>query len=449
MSELIDQLGQHAGGLDQSLLDNEKNLIRGARPNVDFNKPYVAPGKDAHLPLGVTYHSYWKHFANGMGQHAREQIAALACTGLPVRLEDLGLPREMMTEELHEDVLKLYPLTRVTFRRVAIAIKHFIFHTPEQVEQFICPAGIRQHIDAVERVVGSTIVYTSWERDRVHPQFIQALDGIGQLWVPCQQNADAFVSSGMPAEKVRVIPYPFDPAVHTIERPTNISEVPKGKRFYHIGKWEPRKNQHALIGAFLLAYTPKDHASLFLKISEFGTGWSNYPSSDESIAFWLDDSEVKSRGWTAENFARLVRVVNEKVSEEDIRKIHSNNNIYVSSGLGEAWDIPAFDAKKQGNRLVYTGYGGPQDYASRDDVRIWDLVDGLTHVHAGYGWEPQASWAKYSTERLAEKLRQAEPPKMRRVPHEFFPRFSRSVVGAKMLDCIHELTKDCWEDLFR
>lgn len=450
MSELVNQLQTHAGGADQGLLDNEGNVV-SSKPEIDFNKPYAAPGVPAHLPLGVVYQSYWKSHANGMGQHAREQIAALASVGVPLQIQDLGIPREMRTEELHEEVLKFYPLTQVTFQHVAIAIKHFVLHTPDQVENFICPIGIRQNISTMERVLASTVVYTSWERDTVHHQFVAALEGIGQLWVPCYRNAVAFIRAGVPGSKVHVVPYPFDSIKNTVERPTVLSKVRKGRRFYHIGKWEPRKNQHSLIGAFLLAFKPQDQASLLLKISEFGNGWAGYPSSEESVSFWLDDSEVRARGWTAEAFKKSVRIINDVLSEGDIRKLHEINNIYVSCGLGEAWDIPAFDAKLQGNRLVYTGFGGPEDYAEQEDIRIWGLrEETMQPVHSGYGWEPNAQWAKYSTDELAESLKQASVSEVRRVPQHFYSRYSRGAVGKIMHDNLVVLAKKlgCSEKLF-
>ena len=195
---------------------------------------------------------------------------------------------------------------------------------------------------------------------------------------------------------------------------------------------------------------PKDKASLFLKISEFGSGWANYPTSEDSVAFWLEDSEVRSRGWTAENFKRLVRIVNKRVSEEDIRKIHEQNNIYVSSGLGEAWDIPAFDAKKRGNRLVYVGFGGPEDYAEPEDIRVWQADGEQDAVHPGYSWEPDAEWAHCSVEELSVKLAEAHPPKVRKLPSKFPSKYGRQAVGELMRKNIRELSIQlgCWERLF-
>jgi glycosyltransferase involved in cell wall biosynthesis len=284
-------------------------------------------------------------------------------------------------------------------------------------------------------VTSNTIIYTSWERDKVFPQLIEELKQVAQVWVPCFANKRAFVDSGMPEHKVKVIPYPYDPASCTIAAPRGREEVPPDLRFYHIGKWEPRKNQHQLIGAFLLAFTPKDRASLLIKTSGFGSTWASYPPPEESVKFWLEDAEVQARGWTQKSFDRVVRIITDRISDEDIRRLHETNNIYVSCGHGEAWDIPAFEAKLAGNRLVYMGYGGPEDYADKDDVK---LMTDMKPVHSQYDWEPDAQWGAVPTEVFAGALRRAKPPELRVCPPSYVRRYSYAAVGQLMQQALKD-----------
>lgn len=411
-----------------------------------IEQSYAAPGQKATLSAGILYQAPWKVPADGMGAHARAQIRALAATGMPLRISSFG-SRVILNDELTPEMEQLAYLETISFEKTLIAIKQFIFNTPNQLKEVICPSGVRRDLgSAVQHIIGSTIVYTSWERDRVHPQYIEILKDVGRLWVPCHTNRDAFLLSGMPSEKVAVIPYPYDPSKHCIAAPRGSTKVPAGKRYYHIGKWEPRKNQHRLIGAFLIAHTPQDRASLFIKTSGFGIGWINYPTFEESLRFWLQEERVKANGWTSEHMDRLIRVVSDKLSDADIEQIHARNNIYVSSGLGEAWDIPAFEAKLAGNRLVTVGFGGSGEYRELDDVQ---LVYESEAVHPGYHWEPDARWAKVSVELLAEGLRQVKPPKERWVPRHYAFLYSQYSVGACMLKSIRELVRElgCEDDL--
>lgn len=439
---LGDQLMGHVGDDRHRLLDEDSSLradVSGPIPTEEeLAQTYVAPGSKAQLPIGILYQAAWKDEADGMARHARNQVRALATTGLPLRLQSFG-QHVVINDDLAESVRKVSYLEGVSFTVTALSIKQLVIGTPGLLREVICPAAIRSlHPEAVEKIAERTIIYTSWERDRVHPQYVEMLNTVGEVWVPCQANRGAFIDSGLNPEKVCVVPFPYDPE-ETIAAPRGPETVPDGKRFYSIAKWEPRKNQHRLIGAFLLAFTPKDRASLLIKTSGYGYGWADYPEPDESITHWLADERVKKNGWNEQQVDRLIRIVSKKVSAEDLNRIHLTNNIYVSAGLGEAWDLPAFDARLAGNRLVYVGYGGPEEYAAVQDVKApWF---NLVPVHPGYLWESDARWAEVTAEQLAAAMQGVEPPTARMVPPELYQQYSLQAVGRLMESRIQRLTE--------
>jgi glycosyltransferase involved in cell wall biosynthesis len=413
---------------------------------------YVAPGMAAQFPIGITYQASWKQPADGMNKHAREQVKALATTGLPIQLQSFG-ERVILNDELEEEAQKVAYLAGVSFTHTAISIKQLIAFSPQQLRDVMYPVGIRNFMNAEQqkRLWASTILYTSWERDTVHKDYVEFFNKLGQVWVPCFANAQAMVDSGVSVGKVKVVPYAYHPdtAVNAAPRGREVQvSADAPRRFYTIGKWEPRKNQHNLIGAFLMAFTPKDKASLFIKTSGYGTTWSQYPTCEQSLKHWMDNEEVRARGWTKEQFDRLIRVVDKKLPESDIQQLHAKNNIYVSAGLGEAWDIPAFEAKLAGNRLVYVGYGGPEEYAEKEDVRVWKTAT-FSPVHPGYMWEPNARWANVLPDELAAGLKRARPRSARVVPLDYFQRFGYVNTGRLMYRYIEELARQlgCWEAL--
>lgn len=434
MSELKEQLASYAGQDEHRLLDEFGEVAPEARSRKpteqELSTEYAAPGDEAYLPFGITYCADWKIYADGIAKHAREQVLALAQSGLPVRLESIGNAGFMLDDEIHPSVLAdVGYLQEITFTRTLLSIKHLVIHSLEQLNGTICPAAGSLPEEAVKQIYRNTIVYTSWERDRIHKKYVEVLNRLGQVWVPCQDNLEAFVGSGVRRELLKIVPYPFDPKKCKIAAPRGSEQVPTDRRYYNIGKWEPRKNQHRLIGAFLLAHTPKDRASLLIKTSLFGGGWHRYPSPGESIKFWLEDVAVLANGWTEASVDRLVRIIQEKIPEEQIQAIHEKNNIYVSASAGEAWDIPAFEAKCAGNRLVHVGFGGSAEYADEEDpLVVWKS----SPVHAGYMWEEDARWADYSVEDLAAAMKEAKVVVRRVMSAKLAPRFSHHAVGTLM-----------------
>lgn len=448
MGELVDQLGKHFGTGDERPSEEE------------MGQELAAPGEDALLPVGIVYSANWKTLESGMDKHAREQVLSLAMSGLPVHLQSTSTQFKLR-DELDEEVLSVEYLENVSFSRTAITIRQLVIHNLETFQAHIIPRSARSlGEETINRVCNSTIVYTSWERDRVHPEYLDTLKKVGQLWVPCEANKRAFVSSGMNADRVKVVPYPYNPPDHNIAFPRGGENIPPHRRFYHIGKWEPRKNQHMMIGAFLKAFNPnKDKVSLLLKVSSFKSlsapyNWADYPNVEESLDFWMRDSDVVKNGWNQHNVDRLIRIITDKVSDADIQKIHKGNNIYVSTSHGEGWDIPAFEAKVSGNRLIHTGFGGSEDYAISEPGRGRFDQDckfqySMQPVHSGYLWESDAKWATPDFYDMVEVMRRVQAPRSRVIPRYFNEKFSRAAVGQQMRGHIQELAEElgCWEEL--
>jgi glycosyltransferase involved in cell wall biosynthesis len=327
-----------------------------------------------------------------------------------------------------------------------MAVRNKIFNTPRSLEAMILPPGARlTSFEDQRRVYENTIVYTSWERTTVSRELIEILNRVAQVWVPCVRNFDAFERSGMDPKKLAVIPCPYDPPTHLpsqIPAPRGSETVPDGKRFYSIGKWEPRKAYHGLIGAFLQAYSPSDRASLYIKTSPWST-WDGYPTPTASLRHWM---ERMTDRWTPALIEQRVRVTTSRLGADALNDVHRQNNIYVSASHGEAWDLPAFDAMAAGNTLVHVGYGGTEEYAMGLNVVPWFYGP----VHPDYGWEPEAEWAEYTEEHLVQALRRATAPTRRLHPPWFSRQYSHEAVGKRMLHAIMKLPENngaIWERL--
>lgn len=448
------ELTEFHAGLDPRyhLIDEDGEVMHdglpGLRENVHPSEPteeelrdeVVAPGEPHFLPIGVQYQGEWREHADGLARAIREQSQALSMY-LPVSLAHVHSGRSFLTHDLHPDVAReVGYMPEVMFRLTAVAIRQIVFLSRDYLRSMILPPAARiTSAEVADRVRKSTIVYTSWERDSVNDALIQELRSVGELWVPCEANYRAFVKSGLPEEMVRVVPHVYNPSTHLTTRipwPRGSEIVPAGRRFYHIGKWEPRKGQHGLIGAFLQAFTPDDRVSLLIKTHGWGY-WDDYPPPDESLEYWIEDELVKKNGWRPESVKRVLRIMTDRVSDAEIAQLHKENNIYVSAAHGEAWDVPAFDALCAGNSLVHVGYGGSEEYAHlvSEFCTVVEIDHRMGPVHEGYNWERDANWAEYDQEDLVHALRGAKAP-VRRVHPPKFNRFSRVAVGRKMADIV-------------
>lgn len=424
--------------------DTGEGLERPEPTAAEILDEYAAPSRAATHAYGVVFRADHETEDDGMCRQARLHARALA-RYFPVCLQSIGHRVRHGSQSFSnagDDLLsprvwqEVGELRHTTIRNVLVTVYHTL--CSQATKGLLTPDYLRFDLGAADRVLARAIVYTPWERSVVSPEIIEVLKRCGQVWLQCERNRAVFVASGLPKEKTRLIPNAYDPsgAVPEIAR---ISTVPPGKRFYSIGKWEPRKNQHGLVGAFLSTFRPKDSASLTIKTSHFGN-WRDYPSPRDSVAHWLGKPQVKSAGWTAENVTSRLFILEGTLPEDRIVALHRMNNIYVSASHAEGWDYPAFDAKTAGNALVHVGFGGTEDYADESDVPLaWS---GLEPVHEGYGWEPGAQWAAYDIEELCRCLRYAKAPERRYFRDDLAQRFGVNAAGREMRRAVEDLVTE-------
>lgn len=412
----------------------------------DEESAAFARGVAATHPYAVLYQGEHETLWDGTGVAVRLHARALAATGVPVLLRSFsnmvigpsGVPEPVHAAGLPEPVKREVGELRSTSAAVTVPmIKHAVLRSEAHLRRIVVPPGAIHHDPEVllklrQSLYQSTILYTVWERDRIDPGIAVQLGRVAQCWVPCAQNRELLVQAGVECDRVRVVPHPFDPASAlcrlTARRPA------LERRFYAIGRWEARKGQHELLGAFLTAFRPGE-ASLTVKFT--GGQWDGYPSPEQSVEHWLKRVHP---AWTRETFDRHVQLIGERLPADQILKLHFTNNIYVSAGHGEAWCLPAFDAKVAGNRLVHVGFGGTADFAGQGDLGVpWTLGP----VHSSYKWEPGAQWAEYDPQDLTAALRAAVPPAQHERPPQFEERFSMRAVGEQMLRNVLQVAESC------
>lgn len=423
-------------------------------PEGDPNGPAYKPGVPAEHPYGVLYQGPWLTKADGFNEHVRRCARALALTGCPVHLRESGMrvsygaPKDLGP--------KLTPLVRASIKNYTFSIHQMI---PNEgairnitTHRFLAP-------EIVEKMNRFKVISTVFERRFLPDGVVNALDRAAQVWVACKANAYSLIASGLSASKVRIVPVPFfedDPLLEIRGR----LRKPGPPRFYHIGKWEPRKAQDKIILAFLRAFKPVE-AQLIIRSSPLRTPIVGYPRGPhEAVAAALEDADVKKNGWTAENVKKALEIITEPLPDAAIVQLHSFGDVYVTLSRGEGYDMPAFDARLAGNRLVYTPSGGPQDFTSgagkaSHDFESWPgrvdfcvEISALTPCHPFYGWEEGAEYLDFDVKRAEAEMVHAAREVMtgqhngvRPLPlderHKGW--FSAHAVGQRMLENLQEL----------
>jgi glycosyltransferase involved in cell wall biosynthesis len=411
----------------------------------NITENYFPESVSAAHPYGVLYQGEFETPTDGTARAVRMHARALADTGLPVLLRSfsnvvvsehgaieptftVGIPAEVRAEVghlLNADIAAFQPV-----------IKHVVIRSSEHLRQLLMPKGaipleandVEHQIAMRDGIYANTIVYSVWERDTIDPGIAASLARVKQCWVPCEQNRQLLVGAGVPTERVHVVPHPYEPS--DIERLCNRrpARLHKGwKRFYSIGRWEPRKGFKELMAAFVMAFTPDDKVSLTIKYSGNGL-WDEYPTPEAALCDAIIDAPQPC-AWSIEALRARVTIIGGRVDASQITRLHFENNIYVSASHGEAHNFGAFDAKRAGNAMVYVPWGGVADFAQDSDIAV---PFEMQLVPKSYRWEHGARWAGYATSALSEGLVRARLPDSFETPASYQNRFSLEAVGRQM-----------------
>lgn len=429
-------------------LGAEPDILAGWILHVeDMRQPVAKEGRPADVPMGVGYIAPWELPADGFSEHCRRAAEALASAGCPVHLRS---PRPSAAGLDPDIEARCAALARASIGRYSVTIHQVVPH--EGLLDRLTrptPSGARVLTEReVELLNLCRVLYTVWERGPVPEGDARALDRVGQAWVACRQDAERLCDAGVREDKVRVVPVPFAPNdPHLVYRGrARAAGVP---RFVHIGKWEPRKAQDQILGAFLCAFRPGE-AELYLKTSRFAPKIAGYPAGPtECVRDWMQTPRVAELGWrwpSTSNAADLgrrladqgIKIYQAILPEPTLVAMQGYADVYVTLSRGEGFDMPAFHAKLAGKRLVYTPSGGPQDFAHPSDLRV--EPSGLVPTHPLYRWPAGSRYLDYRFEDAVVALQRAAAlVGMGPAPIADSSAFSSARVGAAMLGHLQEM----------
>lgn len=397
-------------------------------------------GAAASHDRGVLFLGPWQKAGDGFSEHVRRQARALSLADVPVHLRAPAARVQEMTGAERKIMAAYQDIAMTSVGTYGAQVNMVVPHS-DALATLVGGGALRNYsVDQQAYINRHRAIYTVWERQSgVAPADVAAFNSCAQAWVASNQAKSLLESAGVKSA-IRVFPCPFfpdDPHLVLNER----TRLPGPVTFYHVGKWEPRKAQHQMLGSFLRAVRPGD-AVLVLKTSaSFPVTGGEYPYSPAvSLAHWLDnDAAVRANGWSRETINRGVILIASFISEEKMADLHKTGDVYLTLSRGEGFDMPAFDAKLSGNLMVYTPSGGPQDFAGELDKRV--EPSGTVPVDPFYEWPEDATYLDYELDLAAAAIQDAIKTVLdgRRTRGCSLASFEAATVGAEMRASLEEM----------
>ncbi|MBN1756680.1 MAG: glycosyltransferase [Chitinispirillaceae bacterium] len=193
---------------------------------------------------------------------------------------------------------------------------------------------------------GKFILMQPWEYGSLPVSWCRAItDTVDEVWVYSRFLKVCYERSGIPAEKVKVVPLGIDPRQFNPDvRPLSWIREMCGNRYTFLfnGGVTTRKGSDILINAYL---------------SEF--------SADEQVCLVIKDSPVYVKGMAEKvqeltNRTDIARIIytSRDISHEELPNLYASADCYVHPYRAEGYGLPIAEAMACGKPVIVTGGGG-------------------------------------------------------------------------------------------
>lgn len=202
---------------------------------------------------------------------------------------------------------------------------------------------------------GRRVIFQPWEFGSIPRKwYIPMKYWVDQIWVYSNYNKESYVRSGLPAEKIKVIPLAVDDMLFRPTGPTFKLVTQKKFKFLFVGGSIYRKGIDTLISSYLKEFSAEDDVCLIIKDHGTDGSYKGQTYGDVIKKAQLDKSNPE------------IIYLNEDLSPTDLASLFRSCDCLVHPYRGEGFGLPIAEAMASGIPVIVPSMGPSLDICQEE-----------------------------------------------------------------------------------
>jgi glycosyltransferase involved in cell wall biosynthesis len=277
---------------------------------------------------------------------------------------------------------------------------------------------------------GPSVARTMFETDSVPSSWLGQLAAFDEVWVPTQWNATTFARSGVPADRLHVLPETIDAELFTPAAEPLSLEAPRQFVFLTNFDFTDRKGWDVLLDAWCAAFDEDEDVCLVLKC----------------LGLHVPEHDLRGRieAHVAGRPCAPIVLRTDTLPVADLPRLYAAADAFVLASRGEGWGRPYMEAMAMGLPTIGTRFSGNLAFMTDDNsylvegelVPVPESAQAHTTLYEGHRWlDPDRT-------SLASALRQVfddrEPARVRaaRARSDVLEQFGPNVVAGQIAQLV-------------
>jgi GT2 family glycosyltransferase/glycosyltransferase involved in cell wall biosynthesis/Tfp pilus assembly protein PilF len=203
---------------------------------------------------------------------------------------------------------------------------------------------------------GHWVIIQPWEFGSIPKDWVRQMSlYVDEVWVPSHYVRDCYVRSGVPAEKVFVVPNGVNTDIFDPESSPYLLKTTKKFKFLFVGGTIYRKGIDTLLDVYVKTFSSCDDVCLVIKDMGGHTFYKGQTAKECISRYQADPNNPE------------IEYIDKILSEPEIAGLYTACDCLVHPYRGEGFGLPIAEAMASELPVIVTGYGAALDFCTPEN----------------------------------------------------------------------------------